>query len=199
MLKNYFAANYIEAGCDEAGRGCLSGPVVAASVILPSNYINEELDDSKKLLESKRLKLCEIIKKDAIAWAVGIVDNKTIDKINILKSSIKAMHIAIGKLKPIPEYLIIDGNYFLKYKSIPHKCIIKGDSKYMSIAAASIIAKTHRDELMYKIHKEYPVYNWIQNKGYPTKQHRKAIVDYGISKYHRKSFKLIDYQLKFNF
>lgn len=199
QLKAFFKKNTIEAGCDEAGRGCLAGPVVAAAVILPTGFEDDILNDSKKLSEKQRDKLREVIENEALAWAVGIVDHKIIDKINILNASILAMHRAIEKLKIIPVHLIIDGNRFKPYKKISHKCIVKGDSKYLSIAAASVLAKTHRDELMKKLDKELPEYHWAKNKGYPSKQHRRAIKIHGISPYHRKSFKLIDTQLSLNF
>ncbi len=199
QLKLLYKKNTIEAGCDEAGRGCLAGPVVAAAVILPANFKNNVLNDSKKLSEKQRNKLRIIIENEALAWAVGIVDHQLIDEINILNASILAMHRAIEKLKTVPEHLIIDGNRFKAYKKIPHRCIIKGDAKYLSIAAASVLAKTHRDELMQKLDNEFPVYSWSKNKGYPTKQHREAIKQHGISPYHRKSYKLIDNQLSLNF
>ena len=199
MLQSYFKANNIEAGCDEAGRGCLAGPVVAAAVILPENYTHPLLNDSKKLTEKQRYKLRVEIEKDAIDFAVGIVDNHTIDEINILKSSIKAMHIALDELKIIPEHIIIDGNRFYKFKNIPHQCIVKGDSKYLSIAAASVLAKTYRDDLINDLNKTYPEYNWKQNKGYPTKEHRKAIREFGTTPYHRMTFRLLDEQLSLDF
>ncbi len=198
LKKNYKKVKY-EAGCDEAGRGCLSGPVFAASVIFPKSFYNPVLNDSKVLSEKKRYELREIIQQNAISWAVGIVDNNIIDEINILNATILAMHKAIDKLNVRPVFLIIDGNRFKQYKDIPHKCIIKGDSKYLSIAAASILAKTYRDDFMKEIHKQYPNYNWQQNKGYPTKQHRAALSRFGITPYHRKSFKLFDTQLNFDF
>jgi len=199
LLKPFLNKNIIEAGCDEAGRGCLAGPVYAAAVILPSNFKNELLNDSKKLSEKNRYKLREIIINESIAWAIGIVDNNEIDKINILNASIKAMQIAVDNLKVKPEHLLIDGNRFKKHKNIPHTCVIKGDGKYMSIAAASILAKTFRDDYMIKIHEQYNVYDWKKNKGYPTKIHRKAISEYGITEFHRKSFKLLDKQMSINF
>ncbi len=188
MLEAYFKENSIEAGCDEAGRGCLAGPVYAASVILPPDYKNEILNDSKKLNEKKRKELRTQIEKDAISWAVGIVDNNEIDKINILNASFLAMHRAIDQLSPSPEHLIIDGNRFTPYKNTPHNCIIKGDGKYLSIAAASILAKTYRDDFMEQIHEEFPQYNWLSNKGYPTAKHRAAVNEFGQTKYHRLSF-----------
>lgn len=199
MLKTYYSKNQIEAGCDEAGRGCLAGPVYAAAVILPSNFTNATLNDSKKLKESERYLLRQIIEKEALAWAVGIVDNNEIDKINILNASFEAMHRAIKKLNITPELLLIDGNRFKTYKNIKHHCIIKGDGKYASIAAASILAKTYRDDYMKKLSNDYPQYGWNQNKAYPTKKHKAAIQEHGICKYHRKSFKLFDpHSLDFN-
>ncbi len=198
MLKASFSGNLIEAGCDEAGRGCLAGPVFAAAVILPKDFENEILNDSKKLNEKKRLQLQEIIEKEAIAWSVASVDHKTIDAINILKASWLAMHIAIRKLEVRPELLLIDGNRFRPYEKIPHQCIIKGDGKYMSIAAASILAKTHRDAYMLSLHEEFPQYQWNKNKGYPTPVHKQKVMEYGHSPYHRLTFK-ISYQCKLNF
>jgi ribonuclease HII len=197
MLKNSFS-NKIEAGCDEAGRGCLAGPVVAASVILPKKFKHPLLNDSKQLSEKNRNILEKVIKKEAIAWEIGVIWNQEIDKINILNASIKAMHKSIEKLKTKPELLLIDGNRFHAFKDIPHKCIIKGDAKYACIAAASVLAKTYRDKLMQKLHLEFPQFDWKNNKGYPTKIHRQSIVNYGITKYHRKSFKLLPLQLKLN-
>ncbi len=191
MLLSCLEENRIEAGCDEAGRGCLAGPVFAAAVILPDGYTNELLNDSKQLSEKKRDALRPIIERDALAWAVGIVTAEEIDKINILNASFLAMHRAIDELKIKPEHLLIDGNRFKQYKDIPHTCIVKGDGKMMSIAAASILAKTHRDEFMKKIHAEFPQYAWNVNKGYPTKAHRAAIAKHGVSPYHRASFKLL--------
>jgi len=190
MLNNSFTGLLYEAGCDEAGRGCLAGPVFAAAVILPINFYIKDLNDSKLLSAKKRLKLQRIIEENAISFAIGIVTPEEIDKINIFNASMLAMHRAIENLKIKPEYLIIDGNKFLKYKDVPHQCIIKGDRKYASIAAASIIAKTYRDEYMIKIHEEHTEYQWDKNKGYPTSYHIKAIEKYGLTKYHRKSFKL---------
>lgn len=197
-LKLQYKTNITEAGCDEAGRGALAGPVVAAAVILPADFSSKLINDSKQLSEKKRTLLRVLIEEEALAWAVAFVDNKEIDKINILNASYLAMHKAIDKLNIIPEHLIIDGNRFKKYKNIPHTCIVKGDAKYLSIAAASILAKTHRDEYMMQIHEEFPLYNWAKNKAYATKSHRAAIEKNGSCKYHRKSFKLIDRQLKFN-
>ena len=180
----------MEAGCDEAGRGCLAGPVVAAAVILPNRYQNKQLNDSKKLSEKLRIKLrCEINDK-ALAVGIGIVSEKKIDEINILQASLLAMHYAIKNLKIKPHYLVVDGNKFNPYPTIEHTCIVKGDTKFLNIAAASIIAKTTRDDLMKELSKEFPNYGWKQNKGYPTKKHRLAISKYGVTKYHRKSFSL---------
>jgi ribonuclease HII len=196
MLKSFFDKSKLEAGCDEAGRGCLAGPVYAAAVILPHDYKNKMLNDSKQLSEKQRDQLRPEIEKNAISWAVAYLDNREIDKINILNASISAMHRAIDNLSVEPELLLIDGNRFKLYKGIPHKCIVKGDSLFMSIAAASVLAKTYRDEYMYKIHFEHPEYAWDKNKAYPTKFHRDAIIKYGITKYHRLSYKLTDTQLK---
>lgn len=189
----------IEAGLDEAGRGCLAGPVFAAAVILPEGFSNPDFNDSKKLSEKKRIQLKEIILKESISYCVRDVSEKTIDEINILKSSIKAMHMAIEGLDTEPEFLIVDGNRFYPYKNIPHKCFIKGDGKYMSIAAASILAKTFRDDYMIRMHEEYPHYKWNLNKGYATAGHVEAIRKYGLTPYHRKSFHLKSDQLKLNF
>ena len=194
-LKSFHRKGRIEAGCDEAGRGCLAGPVFAAAVILPQNFKNDFLDDSKKLSEKQRDELRKIIEEQALAWAVASVDNNEIDEINILNASILAMHRAIEKLKVKPEFLLIDGNKFKKYKNIPHECIVKGDGKYLSIAAASVLAKTHRDEFMCNIDKKHPQYKWNKNKGYPTREHKDAISEFGITKYHRKSFNMNE-QLK---
>lgn len=194
MLKKSLT-NKIEAGCDEAGRGCLAGPVVASAVILPKRFKNKTLNDSKVLSEKKREFLRSIIEKEAIAWAVGIVSPAEIDKINILNASFLAMHRAIQQLKTTADLLLIDGNNFNPYPNIPHKCIIKGDAKFMSIAAASILAKTYRDDIMKSLDTIHPNYHWKKNKGYPTKQHRKAIREYGANQYHRKSFQLLPSQL----
>ena len=191
--------NLTEAGCDEAGRGCLAGPVVAAAVILPRNFRHPVLNDSKKLTAKQRSELREEIIDSAIAWNVAFVDNTAIDEMNILRASIRAMHMAIDGLKKEPQFLLIDGNRFYPYKSIDYKTIIKGDSIYFSIAAASVLAKTHRDEYMIKIHNEFPQYGWDKNKGYPTSYHRAAILKYGITPYHRRSFSLLDTQMKFEF
>ena len=191
MLLPYLEKGRIEAGCDEAGRGCLAGPVFAAAVILPEGYRNELLNDSKKLTDRQRNTLRPIIEKDALAWSVGIVTNEEIDRINILQASFLAMQRAVAALSISPEHLLIDGNRFNPYPNIPHTCIVKGDGKMMSIAAASILAKTHRDEFMEKIHVDYPMYGWNVNKGYPTKAHRAAIEAYGSSPWHRRSFRLL--------
>lgn len=186
-----FLTSFTEAGCDEAGRGCLAGPVVAAAVILPKGYKNIKLDDSKKVSEKNRNELRNNIEKNAVAIGIGIVDERKIEKINILQASLLAMHLAIKNLAVKPSHLAIDGNKFITYPKIDHTCIIKGDGKYMNIAAASIIAKTKRDEIMKKISISFPEYLWNKNKGYPTKKHKNAISKYGITKHHRKSFKLI--------
>jgi len=191
MLKNTFYINKVEAGCDEAGRGCLAGSVYAAAVILPPDYKNELLNDSKQLSEKKRYLLRSMIEKDALAWAVGVVTAEEIDKINILNASILAMHRALDALKVRPEAIIIDGNRFKPYQDVPYTTIVKGDGKYLSIAAASILAKTYRDDYMQSIAEEFPQYDWKSNKGYPTKKHRAAIKEFGISPYHRKSFTLL--------
>lgn len=197
MLKNNYHEGMIEAGCDEAGRGCLAGSVYAAAVILPPDYHNELLNDSKQLTEKRRYALREVIQRDAVAWAVGIVTPEEIDKINILNASILAMHRALDQLQVRPEAIIVDGNKFKPYGNLPHTTIVKGDGKYLSIAAASILAKTYRDDYMAKIAKEYPQYDWSGNKGYPTKKHRQAIKLYGATPYHRRSFNLLgDSQLE---
>ncbi|WP_108822728.1 ribonuclease HII [Dysgonomonas sp. Marseille-P4361] len=199
MLQLYINPDLIEAGCDEAGRGCLAGPVFAAAVILPKDFECEELNDSKQLNEKARYKLRPLIEERAIAWAVGIVDHKEIDQINILNASFLAMQRAVASLKVRPQHLLIDGNRFKKYEDIPHTCIVKGDGKLMPIAAASVLAKTYRDDYMLGLHQEYPYYGWDGNKGYPTKKHRDAIKEYGISEYHRLSFNLKDKQLTLDF
>ena len=215
MLEAYLNKGLIEAGCDEAGRGCLAGPVFAAAVILPADFRNEMLNDSKQLTEKKRYQLREVIEREALAWAVGIVDNKEIDKINILNASILAMHRALDQLTVRPEYIIVDGNRWKPYFSpitlnpqlstlnppIPATTIVKGDGKYLSIAAASILAKTYRDDFMLRIHEEFPQYHWDKNKGYPAKVHREAIRQYGTTPYHRMSFNLLGniQQLEFDF
>ena len=200
MLASHFYEGKIEAGCDEAGRGCLAGSVYAAAVILPENYQNELLNDSKQLTEKRRYELREIIQRDAIAWAVGIVTPEEIDKINILNASILAMHRALDQLTGRPEAIIVDGNKFKPYQKLPHTTIVKGDGKYLSIAAASILAKTYRDDYMNRLAEEYPQYDWLSNKGYPTRKHREAIRQYGITPYHRKSYNLLgDGQLTLDF
>lgn len=198
-LLKYFKEGVMEAGCDEAGRGCLAGPVVAAAVILPSGFENNLLNDSKKLSEKQRQKLRPIIEEEALAWAVEMVSNEEIDQVNILNASFLAMNRAVQKLKVIPEHLLIDGNRFRPQSDIPFTCMIKGDGRFYSIAAASVLAKTYRDEWMEKIHGEYPQYDWAKNKGYPTKKHRAAISEFGITKYHRLSFRLLNEQLKLEF
>jgi ribonuclease HII len=197
-LKNNFSDFEFEAGCDEAGRGCLAGPVFAAAVILPKGFKNKELNDSKKLSEKQRNNLRKVVEKEALAWAVAKVDPSEIDEINILNASFLAMHRAIDKLSVKPEFLLIDGNRFNKYKDLPHTCIVKGDGKYLSIAAASVLAKTYRDEFMTKAGKDYPNYLWHKNKGYPTMKHKMAIREFGLSPHHRKSFNY-NIQLKINF
>ncbi len=214
MLESHYYEGKIEAGCDEAGRGCLAGSVYAAAVILPPDYQNELLNDSKQLTEKRRYELREIIQRDAVAWAVGIVTPEEIDKINILNASILAMHRALDQLKVRPEAIIVDGNRFKPYYplespapkkvgskgGVPYTTIVKGDGKYLSIAAASILAKTYRDDYMNELAKEYPQYDWLSNKGYPTKKHREAIRQYGITPYHRKSYNLLgDGQLSLDF
>lgn len=195
MLKKFLNKEHIEAGCDEAGRGCLAGPVYAAAVILPKNFSNKLLNDSKQLTDKQRRELRPIIEKEAIAWAVGIVSTQEIDEINILNASFLAMHRALDQLNTVPQSLLIDGNRFNKYKDIPHTCIIEGDAKYLSIAAASVLAKTYRDDLMEQLHVSFPSYGWSQNKGYATRLHRSAIETYGINEHHRKSFTLLPSQL----
>ena len=191
MLASFYKENSIEAGCDEAGRGCLAGPVVAAAVVLPTNFSNEMLNDSKQINEKNRNLLRTIIEQQALSYAVAFVDNDKIDEINILKASIYAMHLALDKLKIQPEHIIIDGNKFYPYQNIPFKTIVKGDAKYASIAAASILAKTYRDEFMLEQAKKYPNYLWENNKGYPTRAHREAIAEHGACPLHRKSFRLL--------
>lgn len=195
MLKSYHTKGIAEAGCDEAGRGCLAGPVVASAVILPESFHHEVLNDSKQLNEKTRYSLVEEIKENAISWAIGIVSHQEIDEINILNASFLAMHRALDQLKPNIDHILIDGNRFNKYKEIPHSCIIKGDSKYFSIAAASVLAKTHRDDLMKSLAVEFPHYGWKTNYGYPTKAHRAAIKEYGVTPHHRMSFQLLPRQL----
>ncbi|TDG37862.1 ribonuclease HII [Pedobacter changchengzhani] len=195
MLLNCYQNEFIEAGCDEAGRGCLAGPVFAAAVILPNDFSFEGLNDSKQLTHNQRTSLRPIIEKEALAWAVGSCDHEEIDEINILNASFLAMHRAIEKLQMLPQYLVIDGNRFRAYPKIPHSCIVKGDGKYLNIAAASILAKTHRDEYMTNLHVDFPHYNWQQNKGYPTKAHRTAVIEIGLSPFHRKTFNVSNPQL----
>lgn len=196
MALIHYSKDLIEAGLDEAGRGCLAGPVVAAAVILPKDFYSDVLNDSKKINEKQRDYLRDIVKEAAIAWAVGVVDESVIDEINILNSSFLAMHRALDQFSMQPDILLIDGNRFKKYKDIRHECIVKGDGKILSIAAASILAKTYRDELMMQLDREFPLYNWKQNKGYPTEAHRAVIAKEGVCKYHRKSFNLMTSQLE---
>ena len=195
MLASNYSGISLEAGTDEAGRGCLSGPVVAAAVILPKEFTHPFLNDSKQLSEKKREELRPFIEENAIAYGVSFVWQDEVDKINVLQASITGMHRSIGLLQIQPEFIIVDGNKFSSYKEIPYKTIVKGDAKYQSIAAASVLAKTYRDAYMEKIHKEFPMYNWKKNKGYPTKEHRDAIREFGVTKYHRKTFKLLPEQL----
>jgi len=195
MLASNYSGFSLEAGTDEAGRGCLSGPVVAAAVILSIDFTHPFLNDSKQLSEKKRAQLRPFIEENALAFAVSFVWQDEVDKINVLQASITGMHRSIEMLQIEPEYIIVDGNKFNSYRDIPHKTIVKGDAKYLSIAAASVLAKTYRDEYMEKIHKEFPMYNWKKNKGYPTKEHRNGIREFGITKYHRKTFKLLPEQL----
>jgi ribonuclease HII len=200
MLASHYYEGKVEAGCDEAGRGCLAGSVYATAVIFPEDYQNDELNDSKQLTDKRRKLLREIIQRDAIAWAVGIVTPEEIDRINILNASILAMHRALDQLQVRPEAIIVDGNRFKPYQQLPYSTIVKGDGKYLSIAAASILAKTYRDDYMDELAKEYPQYDWLSNKGYPTKKHREAIRQYGITPYHRKTFNMLgDGQLSLDF
>ncbi len=199
MLKPFLYHNLVEAGCDEAGRGCLAGPVFAAAVILPRNFRHDMLNDSKKLTSLQRFRLRDEITRSAIAWKVASVSNEEIDVMNILRASIRAMHLAIGELDRKPQFLLIDGNRFFPYSGIEHRTIIRGDAMFFSIAAASVLAKTFRDEFMEKIHNEFPDYGWNRNKGYPTRQHREAIFRLGITRYHRKSFNLLNTQMKLDF
>jgi ribonuclease HII len=191
MLKNHYYEGLVEAGCDEAGRGCLAGSVYAAAVILPPDYSNALLNDSKQLSERQRYALRDVIESEALAWAIGIVTPEEIDRINILNASIMAMHRALDALTIRPQAVIVDGNKFKPYASLPHTCIVKGDAKYLSIAAASILAKTYRDDYMNRLAEEYPQYDWLSNKGYPTKKHREAIRQYGTTPYHRMSYNLL--------
>lgn len=197
-MKLSFQKELLEAGCDEAGRGCLSGPVVAAAVILPPDFQSNAINDSKQLSEKKRKELRLEIEKNALSWSVAFISPERIDEINILKASFEAMHKAISQLNLQAEFLAIDGNRFTPYSEIPHQCCVKGDANYLNIAAASILAKTYRDEYMEKIHEEFPAYGWNSNKGYPTPKHRKALIENGITPYHRKSFNLIPAQMKLN-
>jgi len=199
MLKSYLYRNLVEAGCDEAGRGCLAGPVAAAAVILPKNFKHPVLNDSKKLTARQRSELRDEIINYSIAWKVAFVDNAEIDEINILRASIKAMHLALEGLGKQPQFLLIDGNRFFPYKELKYKTIIRGDGLFFSIAAASVLAKTFRDEYMEKIHNEYPLYGWNRNKGYPTQYHREALLRYGLTPYHRRSFSLFNTQLAIDF
>jgi len=199
MLKLKYSKHHLECGTDEAGRGCLAGPVTAAAVILPNNFTNTVLNDSKQLSHIKRELLKLIIESEAVSFSVSHVYQEEIDIVNILNASILAMHKSIDQLNITPEFIIVDGNKFKSYKNIPHETIIKGDGKFLNIAAASVLAKTYRDNYMNKIHEEFPMYNWKQNKGYPTKEHREAIRQFGITKYHRKSFKLLPEQYTFEF
>lgn len=199
MLELNYSGLANEAGCDEAGRGCLAGPVFAAAVILPPDFKNDKLNDSKQLTEKQRYQLRDIIMREAAAYAVAKLDAPKIDEINILNASIKSMHLALDQLEVRPEFIIVDGNRFKPYGDIKHQTIVKGDGKYMSIAAASVLAKTFRDDFMKQIDKEFPQYNWAKNKGYPTADHRAAIEKYGITPYHRRSFRLLDMQTKLDF
>lgn len=200
MLLPYMHENLVEAGCDEAGRGCLAGAVYAAAVILPHDFRNELLNDSKQLTEKQRYALREVVEREALAWAVGVVTPEEIDRINILNASFLAMHRAVDQLKLRPEHLLIDGNRFKKYQDVPHTTVVKGDGKYMAIAAASVLAKTYRDDYMNRLAEEYPQYDWDSNKGYPTKKHREAIRLYGTTPYHRMSYSLLgDGQLSLDF
>ncbi|KGL59531.1 MULTISPECIES: ribonuclease HII [unclassified Polaribacter] len=196
MLKSNFSGFSLEAGTDEAGRGCLCGPVVAAAVILRKDFTHPFLNDSKQLSEKKREELRPFIEENAIAFGVSFVWQDEVDEINVLQASITGMHRAITELEILPEFIIVDGNKFKNYKEIPHETIVKGDAKYVSIAAASVLAKTYRDEYMEKIHQEFPMYNWQKNKGYPTKEHRNGIRKFGITQYHRKTFRLLPEQIK---
>src|SRR5688500_4337704 len=191
MLTPFYQEEHIEAGCDEAGRGCFAGPVFAAAVILPRDFFHPLLNDSKQVTEEHRNELRVIIEKEAISYYVTSISHKEIDRINILRASLKAMRLSIAQLKPQPGLLLIDGNRFNRYRKIPHRCIIKGDATYASIAAASILAKTYRDEFMVKLHEKFPQYNWASNKGYGTGEHRQAIEQFGLCKYHRKSWRLL--------
>lgn len=199
MLEPCYTEGVIEAGCDEAGRGCIAGPVVAAAVILPPGYRNPQIDDSKKLSPKSRERLRHRVESDALAFGIGMVDEKEIDRINILNASILAMQKALEKLVPVPQHLIIDGNRFKPWKELPYHCIVQGDSKYSSIAAASILAKTYRDAHMQNLHYQHPEYGWNHNMGYPTRKHREAVLTHGPTPHHRRSFRLLDEQMKFDF
>ena len=196
MLENSYQTELLEAGCDEAGRGCLAGSVFAAAVILPPDFYHPLLNDSKQMTERQRNLLRPIIEREAVAWAVAEITAARIDEINILKASIEGMNVAAASLKVAPQFLAIDGNRFISHNGLPYKCIVKGDGKYANIAAASVLAKTHRDEYMMRLHEEYPNYGWDRNKGYPTKEHRLAIREYGLTPYHRLSFNLTEGQLE---
>lgn len=196
LLKSYYKKDCLEAGCDEAGRGCYAGPVFAAAVILPENFYHPLLNDSKQVKPAAREQLRHYIQANALAWAVGSITVEEIDRLNILKASQKAMHLALGSLKPAPEHILVDGNYFIPFKKIAYQCIVRGDSQYAAVAAASILAKTHRDEYMRTLHKEFPNYGWDANKGYGTAAHRQAIAQYGLSKHHRRSFNIVPSQLE---
>lgn len=199
MLKSYLQKELLEAGCDEAGRGCLAGPVFAAAVVLPKKFKHPLLNDSKQMSEANRYALREIIQEKALAWAVAKIDHDEIDQINILKASFKAMHLAIDQLQPKPELLLIDGHMFYAYPGIRHECVVKGDATFMSIAAASVLAKTYRDDHMMQLHEQFPQYGWASNKGYGTLEHRNAIGEHGLSPYHRKSFQLKNTQIPLEF
>lgn len=199
MLKSNYSGFELEAGTDEAGRGCLSGPVVAAAVILPPDFHHEFLNDSKQISEAKRRILRPIIEAQAVAFGVSFIHNEEVDELNVLQASLTGMHRSIDQLSVVPEFIIVDGNKFKPYHEVPYKTIVKGDAKFKSIAAASVLAKTYRDEFMERIHEEFPVYNWKKNKGYPTQEHRSAITASGATKYHRMSFKLLPTQLKLDF
>lgn len=196
MLENSYQTELLEAGCDEAGRGCLAGSVFAAAVILPPDFYHPLLNDSKQMTERQRDLLRPIIEREAVAWAVAEITASRIDEINILRASIEGMNVAAANLKVVPQFLVIDGNRFISHNGLPYKCIVKGDGKYANIAAASVLAKTHRDEYMMRLHDEYPNYGWDRNKGYPTKEHRMAIREYGLTPYHRLSFNHTEGQLE---
>ena len=199
MLQKFLQPNRIEAGCDEAGRGCLAGPVFAAAVVLPDHFDCPQLNDSKQLTEKQRQQLRDVIEQNALAFAVEMCTPEEIDEINILWASVKAMHRALAKLSVVPDHILVDGNRFRPFNHIPHTCVIKGDGKFLSIAAASVLAKTYRDDYMAQLHYDFPAYDWAKNKGYPTKSHREAIKNYGVTEHHRKSFQLVDRQLVLDF